>query len=63
MAQRTKCQTPGALYYTRISGKTLTVQVELPKELALSEEDATLLESNLHNAVELVLARYFVAQS
>jgi len=35
------------------------VSAELPADLNLSEDDAALLEANLHNAVELVLARYF----
>lgn len=63
MAQRTECQTPGAQFHTHISGNTVAVQVDLPHELGLNKEAAELLENNLHNAVELVLARYFVAQS
>lgn len=59
MAHGTECQTPGAQFHTHISGATVEIRVDLPHELGLSEDDAKLLESNLHNAVELVLARYF----
>jgi ssDNA-binding Zn-finger/Zn-ribbon topoisomerase 1 len=53
-AQETKCQTPGAIYDTHINDKGVSVKVDLP--LDLSEDEAELLEANLHNAVELVLA-------
>lgn len=32
---------------------------DLPGSLDLTESEAVMLEANLHNAVELVLARYF----
>jgi hypothetical protein len=38
----------------------VSVEVELPMELDLTEEEAKLLESNIHNAMELVLAPYFL---
>jgi hypothetical protein len=59
MARRTECQTPDAQYHTRIGATTVEVRVELPRALDLDEEGAKLLEDNLHNALELVLARYF----
>jgi hypothetical protein len=59
MANQTPCQTPGAQFHTRISAKEIECKVDLPMELELTEEEATTLDANLHNALELVLARYF----
>jgi hypothetical protein len=59
MAVRTACQTPGTLFHTAISAREVSVTAELPGSLDLSEGEAVLLEANLHNAVELVLAPYF----
>jgi hypothetical protein len=59
MAQETKCQTPGAVFHTGISIHRLSMVVEFNRVLDLSEAEAELLDANLHNAVELVLARYF----
>jgi len=64
MAQETTCQTPGTEYGTHIShtldGKTVvSVSVLLPMRLKLTQERAALLEANMHNAMELVLAPYF----
>lgn len=62
MAQRTECQTPGARFHTRITGTSVEVSVDLPRQLDLDASKARLLERNLHNAVELVLAPYFAAR-
>lgn len=59
MAEATACQTPDAVFSTVIAERSVTVHVDLPQPLALTADDAVLLEANLHNAVELVLARYF----
>lgn len=62
MAEATPCQTPGAFFHTVIHGvenTVVTVAVELPHNLNLTEDEAKLLETNIHNALELVLARYF----
>ncbi len=59
-AVKTKCQTPDAQFNIEISDKSVSVKVELPMELDLSESEAKLLESNIHNAMELVLAPYFI---
>jgi hypothetical protein len=60
MALATPCQTPGAVYRTRIEDNKITIQVDLGNDtLHLSEESATIIEANLHNAVELVLARFY----
>jgi hypothetical protein len=59
MALPTSCQTPGAVFRTSVTDRAVSVTVDLPASLGLSEDEAVLLEANLHNAVELVLARYF----
>lgn len=60
MALSTPCQTPGAVYHTTIEKHKITVVVDLGHdELHLSTESAALVEANLHNAVELVLARFY----
>lgn len=58
-ALRTPCQTEGAVYEIEISEDEVEVEVKLPFKLELSEEEAKMLENNLHNAVELVLSSYF----
>lgn len=58
-AVKTACQTPDAVFHIEIKDKKLSVEVELPMKLDLSEADAKLLEANAHNALELVLAPYF----
>ena len=60
MAACTSCQTPGVVFHTVVSPLAVSVTAELPAALDLGEAEATLLEANLHNAVELVLARYFM---
>lgn len=63
MAMQTPCQTPGADFSIHISADTIGVLVDLPFEFTnMSEDEAKILEANLHNAVELVLAPYFVNQ-
>jgi hypothetical protein len=59
MAVSTRCQTPGAVFHTTIKPKLVAVSVDTPFALPLTEAEAVLLESNLHNAFELVLSRYF----
>lgn len=63
MAEPTACQTPGATFNTWVDPLTVMVSVDLPFALALSEEQAKILEANMHNAVELVLAPYFVGRT
>ncbi len=59
-ALKTKCQTPEAQYHIEINNDKISVEVDLPMDLDLSEADAKLLESNIHNMMELVLAQYFI---
>jgi hypothetical protein len=58
-AVKTECQTPDAIFKIEIKDVKVSVEVELPMSLDLTEEEAKLLESNIHNAMELVLAPYF----
>jgi len=58
-AVKTKCQTEGAIYQTDISEKNVSINVKIPFNLDLDKNEAKLLEDNLHNALELVLAPYF----
>lgn len=58
-AVKTECQTPDAQFNIDISDEKVSVEVELPMKLDLTEDEAKLLESNIHNAMELVLAPYF----
>ncbi len=62
MAVKTICQTPGAVFHTTINKKTVSCTVDLPTPLNLTESQAQLLDSNIHNAMELVLAPYFTEQ-
>lgn len=58
-AVKTKCQTEGAIYQTDISQKNVSVNIKIPFKLDLDKDEAKLLEDNIHNALELVLAPYF----
>jgi 8-oxo-dGTP pyrophosphatase MutT (NUDIX family) len=58
-AVETHCQTPGAQFHTTISDSNVGLNVDMPRPLNLDEAEATLLESNMHNAMELVLRPYF----
>ncbi len=59
MAIRTKCQTPGAIFKTHISEKTIDVNIILPMKLNLTEAQAALLEKNIHNLLEVALSGLF----
>lgn len=59
MALPTACQTPDAMFTTEVTGRHVSIRVDLPFPLDLTEAGAALVEANLHNAVELVLAPYF----
>lgn len=68
MAQETKCQTPDANYSITISKSRVEVVVNLPSNAPAwvgathdeQLESRDTLESNIHNAMELVLAPLFV---
>jgi len=60
MALKTTCQTPGTQFHTIIEENLVIVLLDLPKGILPQGEKANaLLEANLHNALELVLAPYF----
>lgn len=59
MAAETPCQTDGAVYGFALTANTVMCHVELPFSLALDAAGVSLLRANLHNALELVLARYW----
>ena len=59
MANATKCLTDGAVFHTKIEEFTLDVKVYLPFRLDVDEEEAELLETLIHNQLELVLMPYF----
>jgi len=60
MSLPTPCQTPDAKFQIRICGSKVEVDVILPFMLKLTDEQAEVLEANIHNAMELVLAPLFV---
>lgn len=59
MAIETPCQTPGAYFHTSIQEEAVVVAVNFARKISLSPEQAEILEANIHNAMELVLAPYF----
>ncbi len=59
MAIATPCQTSGAQFHTNISQNSVTARVELPFDLVLTEDQAVMLEANIHNAFEMVLTPHF----
>lgn len=61
MAIQTNCQTSGAVFHTHVSATHADIIVSFGKTLDLTEAEAELLEANIHNALELVLARYYQA--
>lgn len=63
MAMSTKCQTPDAQFHTHITNRSVSVTVDFGKKIPLNIEESELLEANLHNAIELVLSRYYATQS
>jgi len=58
-ANKTECQTPDAVYDITISDDSISCQVKLPFNLSITEEEAELLEANIHNSIEIVLSKYF----
>lgn len=61
MANGTKCLTSGAVFRTYISDKGVRVAVVMPGDQlkGLNEEEAAILETLIHNQLELVLRPYF----
>ena len=59
MARETKCLTPDANFSSYIRDSTIGAFVHLPFKRDLDEKEAELLESLIHNQLELVLRSYF----
>ena len=59
MANPTKCLTPETRFHTEIYGNKVLVSVDLPFKLDIDEEEGEVLETLLHNQIELVLRPYF----
>lgn len=59
MAKSTPCQTPGAVYGVAITETMVAVVVEFEKPLSLTKAQREQLETNIHNVMELVLARHY----
>jgi hypothetical protein len=59
MTDATNCQTSGTQYHTTITPTGVSCSVEFSTPIELTEEEAAILDTNMHNAMELVLARYF----
>lgn len=63
MAQATECQTDGAEIGVVIREKHIMAEMYLPFKLVLTDEEKQVLKANLHNAIELVMSKYFVQVS
>ena len=59
MALETKCLTNGAIFHTVVTDSEVSVKVDLPFKLDVTEEEAALLDRLIHNQLELVLRPYF----
>lgn len=61
MAITTDCQTPDVLYNTHIKGEEGVIEIDLnlPFRFRVTDAEAELLETNIHNALELVLSATF----
>lgn len=58
-ANQTKCLTPGAKFHTNIKPRKISMEVDLPMDLDINEQEAEILETVWHNATESVLRPYF----
>lgn len=60
MAIATPYQTPGLICSTEIDPGTIRINIDLGHDrLYLSEESTKILAANLHNAIELVMGRFY----
>ena len=62
MANSTKCLTSGAWFHIGVSEDGITAKVALPFKLDIDEEEAKIIETLVHNQLELVLRSYFEAR-
>lgn len=54
-----KCQTPGAIFSTKIGDERVSVDVAMPMTLNLTKKEAIHLEQQIHDSLEQVLAPLF----
>lgn len=59
MSYKTPCQTHNAEYGISIGKGLIEIDIHLPFELPISDEERLILHANLHNVLELVLKPYF----
>lgn len=59
MANKTKCLTSGCTYKTSISNSSVSISVDFPYEIPLPKEEAKILETIMHNSIEICLRPYF----
>ena len=59
MANSTECLTNGAVFHVEIDENSIAAKVDLPFKLNISEKEAEILETLIHNQLELVLRSYF----
>jgi hypothetical protein len=55
----TQCLTSGAQFHIQTTPQNISVEVDFPFDLDLNRQQAIEMENLLHNAVELVLSRYW----
>ena len=55
----TQCLTSGAQFHIQTTPQNISIDVDFPFHLDLDEQQAIEMETLLHNAVELVLSRYW----
>ena len=60
MANQTKCLTDGAFYNIAITNMRVSATVELPFILDITEQEAEILETLIHNQLEALLRPYFI---
>ncbi len=54
------CRTPGTVFHTRITGRYIRAQVDLPEHIVLSPEQAAELDELIRRGLEDALASYFL---
>ena len=53
------CQTPGAIFHTKIGPQVVSCKVDIPFDLGLDKAEAIILTDKIHDALEGVLKKYF----
>ena len=63
MENKTPCLTSGATFHTAISEYSIALMVDLPFKLEITNEEAEIIETLIHNQMELILRPYFKMNS